>query len=86
MGVLDKFLSNFDENNNVASTSGAHLTPSYKEDLYSIVDELKEADVFSIISGRKHKSFEKPKDVLHAKDKDEIVTYVSEHLKQKYHI
>ena len=86
LGVLDQFLSNFDEHNHVPNLTGAHSPPSCKEDLYSIIDELKEAEVFSVVSGRKHQSFKKPKDILHAKTKDEIVTYVSEHLKQKYHI
>ena len=86
LGVLDKILSNFDDNNHVPNTSGAHSRPSYKEDLHSIVDELKEAKVFSVVAGRKHKSFQKPISILNAKSKEEVATYVSEHLKQKYHI
>ena len=37
-----------------------------------------------VVLNRRHKSFKNPKDILHAKTFDEIVTWVSEHLKQKY--
>lgn len=49
LGVLDKFLSNFGENR-VPNTSGGHSPPPCK-DLYSIVHELKETEVFSVVSG-----------------------------------
>ena len=85
MGVLHDFLANFDELNQVPSTNGAHSSPSFKEDVKLIVNELNTARVFSVTSNdRKHHSFQKPKDILHAKPKDDILTYVSDHLKRKY--
>ena len=54
LGVLDKFLQNFDDDNHVPNVSGAHSCPSYKEDLHSIVDELRETKVFSVVAGRKY--------------------------------
>ena len=85
MGVLHDFLTNFDELNQVPSTNGAHSSPSFKEDVKLIVNELNTARVFSVTSNdRKHHSFQKPKDILHAKPKDDIITYVSDHLKRKY--
>ena len=85
MGVLHDFLANFDKLNEVSSTSGAHSSPSFKEDVKLILNELNTARVFSVISNdRKHQSFQRPKDILHAKDKEDIITYVSDHLKKKY--
>ena len=84
MGALHDFLVKFDETNNVPSTSGAHHSPSYSTDVKAVLNELNSSKVFQVIPNRKHRSFQNPKDILHAKSKNSIITYVTEHLKQKY--
>lgn len=84
LGILHDLLKNFDENNHVVSANGAHHSPSYKQDLNLILEELQQTKVFDIVPNRKHKSFKNPKNMLHAKSFDEIAAWVSEHLKKRY--
>ena len=84
LGNLHDFLVKSDETNNVPSVSGAHHSPSCIADVKVILDELNSLKVLQVAFNRKHKSFKKLKDVLHANTKDSIITYVKEHLKQKY--
>ena len=50
LGTLSNLLKNFDENNHVAYVSGAHHSPSYKQDLNLIVEELQQTKVFDACS------------------------------------
>ena len=84
LGTLNTVLNNFDENNNVPTVSDAHHSPSFKQDLNLIVEELQQTKVFDVIPNRTHKSFKNPRDVLHAKSTEEVIDWVSEHLEQKY--
>jgi len=70
-------LENFDADNNVVTPTGAHCPPSYKQDLNMLVQELQQNKVFDHISGWKHQSFKKPKDLLHGKSDKEIVSWLS---------
>lgn len=84
LGPLNDLLKNFDENNHVTDVSGAHHSPSYKQDLHMIIEELQQTEVFDVVPKRRHNSFKNPKNILHAKTFNEMVEWVSEHLKQKY--
>jgi len=84
LGTLDSLLNNFDQTNHVVSESGAHHSPSRKKDLLAVVEELKQTKAFDVIPNRQHRSFKKPRNILHARTTDENVEWASEHLKQKY--
>ena len=84
LGTLDPLLAQFDRDNSVSQPSGAHHSPLFKKDLDVIVKELQEYEVFTRIPGRKHHSFPKPRDILHAKPCKPISVWVREHLVQRY--
>lgn len=49
LGTLNTVLNNFDENSNVPTVSDAHHSPSFKQDLNLIVEELQQTKVFDVI-------------------------------------
>lgn len=84
MGILQEMLDNFDKSNNVSIPSGAHQPLSYHQDLQLITEQLQQSRIFDIIPKRKHQHFKKPKNLLHAKSSEDIVSWLCDHLKQKY--
>lgn len=57
IGATMQVLTNFDRISLVKPESGKHPEPLYKEDLDTIVEELKTQEVFTFRPGRKHESF-----------------------------
>ena len=67
IGTIAPVLQQFDQENEVASTSGAHRMASFEKDRNIIVGELVKSDVFNTVPGRKHNAFPHPRHILHAK-------------------
>ena len=84
LGILEEMLDNFDEHNNVSILSGAHQPLSCHQDVELIIKQLQQSRIFDIIPNRKHQHFKKPKNVLHAKSKEDIMLWLCSHLKEKY--
>lgn len=81
LGTIHGVLNTFDVDNNIVLASGAHSCPSYKKELQTIVDELIRSRALAESStARKHDSFSKPTNVLHAQPIRSIVTWLVEHL------
>ena len=49
---------------------------SLEKDRNIIVNELVKSKVFSTVPGRKHNTFPHPRHVLHAKPRDEVLTWM----------
>ena len=78
LGTIVPVLTKFDESNNVPAISGAHTRKSMQRDQNVIVDELKKNKVFKHIASRKHKTFPKPRNVLHGRDKKYLQEWMTE--------
>ena len=76
IGTLSPILENFDANNDVSTTSSQQRKPDAQKDIQIVVSELVNCNVFKVVPGRKYKPFPHPKDVLHAKDKKEILAWL----------
>lgn len=71
-------LQNYDEDNNVPSLSGVHKVAEAKKDIAIVTGVLQASNVFEEIPGRRHKSFQQTRDVLHYLGKEETVRWVSD--------
>ena len=85
LGTLQNMLYQFDKENHNQAPTGAHSKPSYKNELNSIINELKKHQVFDIIPQRKHESFPKPSNLLHIKPKNSMVEWLITHTKKRYY-
>ena len=86
IGTIAPVLSKFDNDNLLVRPTGTHHIASYERDQNVIVSELCTTNVFGSVSGRRHTSFPKPRNVLHAMSKQGIVSWMitrlhSHHLK-----
>ena len=79
LGVVAPILENFDETNNVTTLSGTHKMPNAERDMRMMVEEI--LPFFSQVSGRTHMTFPNPNDPLHYKSRQELVTWILEHIK-----
>ena len=79
IGTLSPVLDNFDDDNDVASQSGNQKRPSAKKDISVVVGELVKAECLKerVSKKRKHKKFPKPRNVLHAKEKEEVLLWLT---------
>lgn len=59
LGTIVPVLEQFDGENNMTASSGAHKRASTEKDLSIIVRELQKSKVFDTIPGRKHSSFQR---------------------------
>lgn len=79
-------LDNYDKENNVRDTSGAHTCKSSTKDMSKVLDELLQKDVSEIIPGREHKAFCKLKpNLIKTLDKDSLDDWMTMHLSQQLH-
>ena len=78
LGVLQPVIKQFDAQNEVAAQSGSHRSPSKIKDMELITNKLVQLNLFSQQDQRKHKSFPKPKDVLHVNEK-ELLEWMEKH-------
>lgn len=69
---MDTLLSQFNNDDGLGISSGAHHHSSFKMGLEVTIKELNQSNDFSTILNRTHPSFPKPFDVLHAKSKEDI--------------
>ena len=79
IGTLSPVLDNFDDDNDVASQSGNQKRPSAKKDISVVVGELVKAECLKerVSKKRKNKKFPKPRNVLHAKEKEEVLLWLT---------
>ena len=80
IGTIVPILDQFDSQNRIHSTSSRHVRPDAKNDILTIAGELVKARSFAFEKGRKYKQFSKPKNVLLAKDRNDIVTWLERKL------
>ena len=77
IGTLSPVLDNFDEVNNVTTSSTSQKRPSALKDIEIVADELLRAECFVIHSkARQHSKFKKPKNILEAKDRRELINWL----------
>jgi len=76
VGTLAPVLNQFDKDNCVATPSGKHSRANAKTDISVVVSELIKSDAFVKRAGRKHNTFSHPKNVLHLKARDELLTWM----------
>ena len=85
IGTIAPVLQHFDQENSVTSISGAHRIASFEKDRNIVVSELVKSEVFSTVPNRKHNTFPHPRHVLHARKRDELLTWMIGRL-QKHHV
>ena len=85
IGTVAPVLQVFDQENSVAKPSGAHHIAGYERDRNIIVSELIKSKVFTTIPGRMHSAFPNPRNILHAKEKRDVLTWMIERL-SKCHV
>ncbi len=76
LGTVSPVLDQFDKDNKVPNCSGIRTVPSSEKDIQLIIHQLQRSGV----PGRKHSTFPKPRDVLHAKDHSELLQWIMEHM------
>ena len=82
IGTLSPVLDNFDDDNGVATNSSRQKKPSDKKDIAVVVNEIVKEGCFIEQSGkgRKHRKFPKPRNVLQAKEKEELLRWLTSRL------
>ena len=86
LGTIAPVLSKFDEENFLTTPSGMHKIGSYERDATVVVKELSQVNVFTTVSERKHPSFPRPRNVLHAKTKQDVVSWMTKRLHSQHRI
>ena len=77
IGTLAPLLDNFDEMNQVLKYSSGQKRPTALKDIEIVVNELIKAECFvAHTTARKHSKFPKPKNVLEAKDRRELIDWL----------
>ncbi len=80
LGTLSPVLDQFDAQNSVQAGAGIHRAPSSERDRDAIIRQLQQSGVFSTTHARTHRTFPRPRDVLHAKSNSEICEWIAERL------
>ena len=73
-------LQEFDDLVNIKAPSGAHQRPTIFKERDMIIKVLQEAAVFKESTSRKHQSFPKVKVLLHSLKREDLITYIIEHI------
>lgn len=81
LGTIAPVLDQFDDDNHVKKISGQHNVASSARDLKLLLDVLKDASVFAEKSQRAYSTFPNPRDPLHAITKDDLTTWIVNHIK-----
>lgn len=79
LGTISPLLSNFDRDNNVNDSSGVHKIAKADKDRRIVIDTLQKASVFRDIPNREHLSFKKPRNILHAKPRKDMIEWIENH-------
>ena len=85
IGTIAPVLRKFDEQNDTDSPTGTHKVASYTRDGNIDVSELSRINVFNVVPGRSHSSFQRLHNVLHANSEPEIISWMCKRL-QSYHL
>ena len=80
LGTLSPILEQFDNENHVSTVSGAHRTPGFEKDRDRILHHLQQYNIFSVVPGRSHSSFPKPRDVLHNFNRSTLTDWLTKHV------
>ncbi len=64
IGTLGPVLDKFDQENGIATVSGAHTRASVEKDRNVIVSELLKLKVYNTVPGRKYSTFQHPRNVF----------------------
>ena len=83
LGVIVPILSNYDDDHNVKVEPGRHNIAEYGKDLRAVVGKLNDYGIFTPTKGRKHMSFQVPKNPLFSKTRDEMKDWIINHTKVK---
>lgn len=79
LGTIAPFLYNFDQQCNVSEQSGFHSKASTEKDMKVLVHELR--GIFTPVNQhRKHRTYPHPRDPLHRLSKEQINTWIVEHV------
>lgn len=78
LGTLYPLLSQFDRDNEVHEYSACRSIPSAEKDRDMIINQLQKSRSLSNLPSRKHSTFSKPRDVLHAMDHSDLKQWMSE--------
>ena len=84
LGTIHPVLNRFDTENKVSNTAPTHHEVKQTKDLKMVVELLKEVSVFSKTFARKHVSFSRPRDPLHAMSYNETVKWIEDHIKSYF--
>ena len=77
IGTLSPVLDNFDEVNNVATSTSSQKRPRAHKDIEIVANELVKAECFVVhTKARKHSRFPNPKNLLTAKDRGELMDWL----------
>lgn len=76
LGTIRPVLHQFDDQISLLCPSGVHHISSMEKDTKIIVKELMRNTVFKTVQSRKHKTFPHPKNLLHTKSKDELLSWI----------
>ena len=83
IGTLASVLTQFDKDNNVSETSGAHKALKMEKDRTIIVNELINAGVFRATDKeRKHHSFPNPRNILHYHNNKVLTEWIENKIKK----
>ena len=81
LGPLSRFLEKFDKENGIRVPTGAHHKPNFSKDRDIIVRELQQNHIFcESDASRKHRSFPKVKVLLYSTSREELHTWIIQHL------
>ena len=80
LGTLSHILEQFDNENHVSTVSWAHCTPGFEKDRDRILHHLQQYNIFSVLPGRSHSSFPKPRDMLHDFNKSTLTEWLTKHV------
>ena len=78
IGTIVPILEQFDAHNDVPISSSSHTRPDDKVDIATVVGVLVDVHSFQFHEGRSYRQFPRPKNVLLAKSRDDVVTWIKE--------
>ena len=84
IGTIAPVLQKYDKENEIASISETHRMASFEKDINIIVCELIKSAVFNTVPGRKHSAVPYPRHVLHAKKRNDLLTWMVERLSRHH--
>ena len=78
--VLAPLLANFDRENGVVRRSDWHKTCAEKNDIRILMRNLSSS--FDVLPNWEYKSFPDPRDALHARSSEDLITWIIDHFRR----